>query len=106
MSGVREVNQPPRLTRRGRLVVLVALLAIALTVLVVWGPTVRATSDPGEPLPVRTVVVQPGETLWDIAAQVDPAGNTGEMVHQIAKLNALPGTGELQIGQQIAVPVR
>ena len=106
MSGARLRNQPPRLTRRGQLVVFVALMVMALTTLVVWGPTVRATSDPGEPLPVRTVVIQPGETLWDIASQVDPAGDTGAMVHEIAELNALTSTGELQIGQQIAVPLR
>lgn len=96
---------PVRLTRRGRLVVFLLLLAVVLTAMVVWGPSVVATSASGDPVPVRVVVVQPGETLWDIAARADPNGNTGETVHEIADLNALPSTGDLQIGQQIAVPV-
>jgi len=94
-----------RLTRRGRLAVFAALLATLLTVLVAWGPGVVATSEAGEPVPVRTVVVQPGETLWDIATAADPGGNTGQMVQRIAELNSLPSTGRLQIGQQIAVPL-
>ena len=93
------------LTRRGRLLVFVALMVAVLAAIVALGPSVVATSEAGDPVPVRTVVVQPGETLWDIASRVDPNGNVGDMVHRIADLNALPSTGELQIGQEIAVPM-
>jgi predicted Zn-dependent protease len=81
------------------------LVAALLTAAVALGPSVVATSQPGQPVPVRTVVVQPGETLWQIAARADRSGNVGDMVHRIAELNALPSTGELQIGQRIAVPI-
>ena len=101
----RQPGPAVRLTRRGRLVVFVLLLAAALAAVVALGPSVVATSESGDPVPVRTVVVQPGETLWDIAARADPSGNVGDMVHRIADLNALPSAGDLQIGQRIAVPI-
>lgn len=94
-----------RLTLRGRLVVFVGLMVTTFAALVAWGPSVIATSEPGTPVPARTVVVQPGETLWDIAAWADHTGNVGDLVHEIAELNALPSTGDLQIGQRIAVPL-
>ena len=94
-----------RLTRRGRLLMFMLLLVAALAAAVALGPSVVATSEPGEPVPVRTVVVQPGETLWDIASRADPTGNVGNLVHRIAELNALPSTGDLQIGQEVAVPL-
>jgi len=93
-----------RLTRRGRIAVFVALFAVFLVALVAVSTTVAATFTSGDPVPVRTVVVQPGETLWVIASRANPTGNVGDTVHEIAELNALPTTGELQIGQQIAVP--
>ncbi len=99
------VTGPVRLTRRGRLLVFGAMLLAVLVALVVWGPSVVATSELGTPVPARMVVVQPGETLWDIASRADPTGNVGDLVHEIAELNALPSTGKLQIGQRIAVPV-
>src|SRR4051794_38375292 len=59
---------PIRLTRRGRLVVLVLLLAIATAVTALAaGPTLAA--DPPGPRP--TAVVQPDDTLWSIAGRVD-----------------------------------
>ena len=104
-QGGRRAATAVRLTRRGRLVVFVGLLLAVLAAVVAWGPSVVATSEPGTPTPAHTVVVQPGETLWDIATRADPAGNVGDLVHEIAELNALPSTGELQIGQRLAVPI-
>ncbi len=93
-----------RLTARGRVVLLVALLVAVMGLLVALGPAVVATSRAGAPLQVRVVVVQPGDTLWDIASHAAPDGDVGAALHAIAELNALPSTGELQVGQRIAVP--
>ncbi len=98
-----------RLTRRGRvlrslllgLVVVTAVLVAA----VAWGPGVVATSGAGEPVPVRTITVQPGQTLWDIAADSGIGGDPRDVVRQIQQLNALPDAGALQVGQQVAVPL-
>jgi hypothetical protein len=94
---------PVRLTRRGRLV-LTLLFVVALTVvLAVFGATSAATGEAGEPVPTRSVVVQPGDTLWGIAAEVAEPGQVREMVHRIQELNAMSGSG-VAIGQELAVP--
>lgn len=93
-----------RLTRRGRLVVFLGGLAFVLSALVVWGPSVVATSEKGEPPPMQVVTVKPGDTLWDIAARANPGGNVGDTVREIADVNALASTGDLSVGQHLSVP--
>jgi hypothetical protein len=95
-----------RLTRRGRLVVLVAGLLVALAAGVFLGAGSVATERPGTPEPTRVVQVGPGETLWGIAAEA--AAATGEhdvraMVERIERLNALESAMVLA-GQRLRVP--
>jgi hypothetical protein len=95
-----------RLTRRGRAVVLLLGLLVALVVGVVLGAGSVATERPGTPEPTRIVMVGSGETLWDIAA--DAAAATGSddvraMVRRIERMNALD-TGMVLAGQRIKVP--
>lgn len=105
MSTARATAAPSlRLTRRGRLVVFLGGLALALSAFIAWGPSVVATSEKGEPVPVRVVTVEPGDTLWDIAARANPGGNVGDTVDEIADLNALASTGDLAVGQHLSVP--
>jgi nucleoid-associated protein YgaU len=49
------------------------------------------------------VVVQPGQTLWSIAAAAEPSGNAWAVVQQIINVNALPSV-KVQAGQQLWVP--
>ena len=93
-----------RLTRRGRLVLTLVFLLVALTVLTVFGARSAATGEAGTPVPTRTVLVAEGDTLWGIAAEVAEPGQVREMVHQIEELNALSGP-ELLVGQRVAVPL-
>jgi len=93
-----------RLTRRGRVVAVVLLLALVLAALTVFGSHSAATGEAGTPVPTRTVEVDEGDTLWGIASEVAEPGEVREMVHQIQELNALTGSG-LAVGQEIAVPV-
>ena len=95
---------PVRLTRRGRIVVTLLLLGLVLGAFVFFSGQSVATGDAGAPVPTRTVVVGEGDTLWDIAAGVAAPGEVREMVHEIERLNSLPGP-VLQVGQEIAVPV-
>ena len=94
-----------RLTRRGQFVAVAGLVALAFVVLTLFGA--RSAAVPaGTPLePTRTVTVQPGETMWNIAARVAPATDPRETIEQIVRLNGLDSAGDLQIGQSIAVPV-
>lgn len=93
-----------RLTRRGRLVLLLALVAVAFTMLAVFGAQSAATGESGAPVETRTVEVGEGDSLWQIAATVADSGEVQEMIHQIEELNALSGVGLVE-GEEIAVPV-
>jgi LysM repeat protein len=94
-----------RLTRRGRLLLFVAALLVTLsTMLLAVVPSVVATVTAGAPVPVSEVTVQPGDTLWDIAAAANPGGDVTATVDEIAELNAL-SDGQLQVGQELAVPI-
>ena len=95
-----------RLTRRGRFVVLLLGLAIALTAGVFLGAGSVATGHKGTPEPTRVVQVGPGDTLWGIAGEA--AAATGEddvraMVDRIERLNALE-SGMVLAGQRLRVP--
>jgi hypothetical protein len=100
-AGRRSVH----LTRRGRFVVLALLIGLALAAMTAFGPHSAASGESGAPVQTRTVEVGPGDTLWEIAADVAKPGQVRDMVHQIEELNALSGAG-LTVGQQLAVPVR
>jgi hypothetical protein len=92
-----------RLTRRGRLALLVAavfcmLLGFSL------GNTLSFTAGTVSPPPAsRSIVVQPGQTLWGIATQVAPHADPRATIQQIIVLNHLPTAG-LQTGETLAVP--
>lgn len=105
--GVRPASRPDpalRLTRRGRLAVLIVFLVAALGtgVLVGSGPS-RASGETGPPREHQYVVVQPGQTLWGIAREAAPGADPRATIEQIRRLNALSSTG-VQAGQRIALP--
>ena len=93
-----------RLTRRGRLVLTLFFLVALTVALTLFGASSAATGEKGRPVPTRSVVVQPGDTLWMIAAEVAEPGEVREAVHRIQELNALSGSS-LAVGQELAVPV-
>jgi hypothetical protein len=92
-----------RLTRRGRLVVLGAGLAVALG-LGFYAASVSTASD--HPEPTRVVTVQPGQTLWDISSRAAATTGSGDVRSMMSHLEAInhldPGT--LQVGQHLRVP--
>ena len=93
-----------RLTRRGRLVVFLGTLMIVLMLGIVWGSGSVATEERGTPEPTRVVMVGPGDTLYDLAAEATPAdGDVAAMVERIQRLNALD-SGMLVAGQELRVP--
>jgi LysM repeat protein len=92
-----------RLTRRGRLVVLLLLLAMG-AVLSLAVTSSGAASSAAEQVPVRYVTVAPGATLWSIAGDVAPGADRRDTVAEIVELNALNGS-TVRSGQRIAVPV-
>ncbi|XRQ12811.1 LysM peptidoglycan-binding domain-containing protein [Actinomadura welshii] len=110
MSGSPHSDRTPiRLTRRGR-IVLVAFAA-TVTLVLLWltvGPGAlagdresRTSSTPG-----NSVVVGPGDTLWEIAADADPGTDPRLVVQRIIDLNGLAGDPTVHPGQELRLPTR
>jgi LysM repeat protein len=92
-----------RLTRRGRLALLVAAVFCMLLGFLL-GDTLSFTAGTVSPGPAsHGIVVQPGQTLWGIATQVAPHADPRATVQKIIVLNHLPSTG-LQAGQELSLP--
>jgi hypothetical protein len=100
---------PLRLTRRGRLVlaavaVLLATLAITVTSMVISGAQAANHGRPGGGYAgMHQIVVQPGQTLWSIAAQAEPSADPRLVIGQIMTVNSLTGS-EVQAGELLWVP--
>lgn len=105
-AGAAPVRRTPqlRLTRRGRLSVFLASLAVVLSLGIALGAGSVASEEPGTPTPTRTVVVGPGDTLWGIAGELAPDGEVRAMVDRIERLNALD-SALVQSGQRLRVPL-
>ena len=98
-----------RLTRRGRLVLVLLVATIVLVGLWVTagrgasaGPAHRQGAA-GVGQERQTVTVGGRDTLWDIAVRNRPATDPRITVQQIIDLNALPGA-IIQPGQRLALP--
>jgi LysM repeat protein len=63
---------------------------LAVTVAILATSVVLARAAAGGTESVGTVVVQPGDTLWSIAAERYPGADTRERVDAIERLNGLP----------------
>ena len=94
-----------RLTPRGRLAVILASVAfLALAILASGRFTAEASAAFGSTGPATgIVVVQPGETLWQIAQTVAPQADPRETVGTIRELNGL-GHEAVRPGQSLVVP--
>ncbi len=93
-----------RLTRRGRLLLVVLSLAVGLAIGALvgsWlgGGTHGALRLAGD----SSVVVQSGDTLWSVATSVAGDDDVRDVVEQIRQLNHLDGT-VLQPGQVLRLP--
>lgn len=106
LGGLRSGRSAPvvRLTRRGRSVLLVGFLVVALAGLTWFSAGSAATSETADGPQTVSVEVTAGDTLWELASAVADPGQTQRMVHRIMELNAL-GSSDLSIGQELAIPV-
>jgi hypothetical protein len=91
-----------RLTRRGRLVVLIFFVLLAsLASAVLFTTASRADNPPSGPAP--SIVVQPHDTLWSIATRTSTRRDPYAAVAEIQKLNGLDGY-VVQPGQTLILP--
>lgn len=93
-----------RLTRRGRLVVLLTSLTIVLAAAFVLAGGAVGTSEAGTPPSTEIVQVGPGDTLWGIAGEIAAEGEVQSVIAEIQRLNALESAG-VRSGQKLRVPV-
>ena len=77
------------------------LLVVALIVLASWGLARVALG--GTAPATTTVVVQPGDSLWSIAAARYPGADTRERVDAIERLNGLSGP-VIAAGETLQLP--
>jgi LysM domain len=96
--------EPVRLTARGRLVLCVALLALILAAFSIGRVSRAASAGPSRGA-LGTVVVQPGQTLWEVAGHVAPGADRRATVARIMRLNPGRAIGHVQPGQVLWVPV-
>jgi hypothetical protein len=112
--GVRVPTQAPErrpgarpvslhLTRRGRLVLVLLALVVAVAGTLV--ATRAAAAGPTSAPEVERYVVAPGDTLWQIASGVArPGEDLRDVVQRIELLNNLP-SASLIAGQEIVLPL-
>ncbi len=109
------LNRPTtnlRLTRRGRFVVrillicgLLGVLAVLLAALAFQQPLSPAVAADEQTAGVyQQVVVQPGDTLWEISSRLARDDNQAAVLKQIMAYNALE-TSKLEVGQTLYIPL-
>ena len=93
---------PVRLTRRGRVLLLLLLVSVVLVAFSLGRNTASADGS-RVPRAPRTAVVQPGETLWSIAQRVAPGTDPRLTVARLTDMNAL-GSAPIVAGQRLLLP--
>lgn len=100
----REVDlavAPLRLTRRGVVVLTVAVAVLAGALL--WLAARSAPAEVAGPATPHAVTVQAGDTLWSISARVAPQRDPRAEVAELQRVNKLSGP-YLTPGQTLRVP--
>ena len=95
------------LTRRGQVVIGLLIAAFALgalsLVVAVFAPSASAATST-ESVRTEVVVVQPGQTLWQIATDLDPSSDPREIIERILDLNSLSNEAQIHAGQALILP--
>lgn len=109
VAGGQRASAPKlRLTRRGRTVfgTLATLLVIGVLAVVAMfsGAQAVATAE-GSDAEFGYVIVQPGDSLWQLAGELDENADPRDLVAEIVRLNQLESSA-VQAGEPIAVPLR
>lgn len=107
-SGRKIVGTRTVLTQRGRVVLGLFTTTIVLSVLAfifaAFAPNAAASTQTTQ-VEVQTIVVQPSQTLWQIASDLDPTADPREMIDRILDLNSLSNSDQIHAGQALVVPV-
>ncbi len=93
---------PSRLTRRGRVAVVLGFLSVVGGGLLVGQATV---ANPSAPTSYAVMTVEPGQTLWGIALQVAPDADPRATVQRLVAVNGLADANAITAGDQLSVPL-
>jgi Tfp pilus assembly protein FimV len=89
--------------RRRRTVAIIAVALAAVLMSPLAAAAVRPGAVPAQAPAQRTIVVEPGETLWSIAQRARPGADPRETIAWIQAANGVDA-GSLQAGQSLTVP--
>lgn len=92
-----------RLTRRGRLVLLVALVAVLSATFALGRSAAQGSTVSVQPPAAAQLTVQPGDTLWSVASRLAPGQDPRPVVEQIRRLNRLD-RDTLRAGEMLLLP--
>lgn len=89
-------------TVRGRRVVLGLIVVVSAGLGLLGGQAVAAT--PAVPAETVRIVVEPGDTLWELAlGLVEPGEDIRDVVLEIQELNGM-GSAALSVGDELLLP--
>ncbi len=98
------VHGAVRLTRRGRLLLLAALVALLCAAFTLGrAGDSQASTDRSAPAVLASTTVHPGESLWAVAQRVAPGRDPRALVQQIREINDL-SSATVQVGQLLLLP--
>jgi Tfp pilus assembly protein FimV len=98
-----DVHMHRTYVRRRRTIAIVGTALVAVLLSPLGAGAVRRGEAPAPPARQAIVVVQPGDTLWDIAQRVRPGADPRDTVILIQEANGVDA-GTLQVGQSLVVP--
>ena len=106
---VRRISQAPVYRRRralalaslATLVVVVVLLAGAISARLAGGGNPSSAVGAPSRIASQEWVVQPGDTLWSIAAELAPDADPRAVVDRLVEAN---GADPLEVGQRLVLP--
>lgn len=107
-TGTATAHRPTtglRLTRRGRVVVLLALITLLFAAFSLGrvGSQAAPRSTHRSTSALTQTVVHQGESLWSVARRVAPQDDPRDVVAQLEQLNDIPDA-EVQAGQLLVLP--
>ena len=90
------------LTRRGRGVLLLVMVALLLAAFSL-GRAGSQAATPASPTLLQQTTVHAGDSLWSVARRIAPGADPRPVVLQLQHLNHVGGAG-LRAGQQLLLP--
>ncbi len=108
MSATRTRRTSIHLTRRGRVLVVLGLVALLYAAFSLGRAGSQASTAETRPqpaaVPLAEVTVEPGESLWTLARRIAPRHDPRDVVRQLKDVNDLADP-DLRVGQRLRLPV-